>query len=202
MAACRMSVALVLALLPGTPIVRAQSLPAAAALVRTEGEVYLNEQLVKEGAPPIALTDAAHIRTDKGRARISLKRGGTLVLGDQSSVRILANGGYNFNKVELLVGSAIVLSSESSPLVACGTDVRLSSSGVFRFDVQPPEPADGTPRCALRVFDGGAATAGPSVIYVLRGGQRMVLNRRAGDMIPVQAFPANDLDDLDRWSRQ
>jgi hypothetical protein len=49
-----MSVAVVLALVAGTLIVRAQSLPAAAALVRTEGGVYLNEQLVKEGAPPVA----------------------------------------------------------------------------------------------------------------------------------------------------
>jgi hypothetical protein len=30
----------------------------------------------------------------------------------------------------------------------------------------------------------------------------MILNRRAGDMIPVHTYSPADLDDFDRWSRQ
>jgi hypothetical protein len=73
---------------------------------------------------------------------------------------------------------------------------------VFRFDVQAPERTDGSARCGFRVFEGAGTTQGASLTYVLRDGQRMTLNRRAGDMIPVLGFSPSDLDEFDRWSRQ
>ena len=176
--------------------------PAVATLVKTEGVVYLNDQPVAAGAPPIALGEVAKIRTDAGRAVVSLKRSGVLVLADRGSVSVWANAPYNFNRIELLAGSAVVVSTQSSPLVACGTDVRLSTAGVFRFDVQPPEPVDGSTRCGFRVYEGAGTTPGASATYVLRAGERMILNRRAGDMIPVLTFSPAELDEFDRWSRQ
>ena len=92
--------------------------------------------------------------------------------------------------------------SPLAPVVTCGTEARLSSDGTFRFDVLPAERIDGSQRCRVRVYDGGASTPGASVSYVLRGGQEMVMNTRAGDMIPVGRFPADALDDLDRWARE
>ena len=187
------------------PTVSAQtnaSGPAVAALVKTEGLVYLNDQPVGAGAQHIALGDVARIRTDAGRAVVSLKRGGALVLADHGSVDVRANAPYNFNRIELLAGSAVVVSAQGSPLVACGTDVRLSTAGVFRFDVQAPEPVDGSARCGFRVYEGAGTTPGRSASYVLRAAERMVLNRRAGDMIPVLTFSPADLDEFDRWSRQ
>jgi hypothetical protein len=41
-----------------------------------------------------------------------------------------------------------------------------------------------------------------SMSYVLRGGQEMVMNTRAGDMIPVTTLTADALDDVDRWARE
>jgi hypothetical protein len=96
----------------------------------------------------------------------------------------------------------VLLSASSSPVVTCGTEARLSSAGEFRFDVLPPERADGSQRCRMRVHEGGASTPGVTVSYVLRSGQEMVMNARAGDMIPVNPFPSGTLDDFDRWARE
>jgi hypothetical protein len=192
-----------LTLLIGWSLALAQSGPPAAALVRIEGLVYLDDQRVLEGATPVVLAgDVARIRTEAGRAVVALKRGGTVALGDHAAVSVRANGSYNFNKIELFAGSLTLSSEESSPLLACGTDVRLSSGGVFRFDVEAPERVDGSARCAFRVYEGAGATQGATVTYVLRAGQRMTLNRRAGDMIPVLPFLPDALDEFDRWSRQ
>jgi len=193
---------LTLLTLSGAGVLRAQSAPAVATVAKIEGIVYLNDQPVAQGVEPIALGEVGRIRTDAGRAVVSLKRSGALVVGDHALVSVWANGAYNFNTIELLAGSAVVVSAQGSPLVACGTDVRLSSAGVFRFDVQTPEPIDGSTRCGFRVYEGAGTTPGPSATYILRAGERMTLNRRAGDMIPVLAFSSADLDDFDRWSRQ
>ena len=44
--------------------------------------------------------------------------------------------------------------------------------------------------------------SGVSFAYILRGGEQMDMNRRAGDMIPVNDVPPGPRDDLDRWARK
>jgi len=190
------------AALCATAAASAQQTAAAASLVRVEGTVTLNGQPVAAGAPATPLGDVAEIETKDGRLAIALKRGGTFVLGPNASARLHANGVYNFNRIEMLAGSAVLLSGTSSPIVVCGTEARLSSGGVFRFDVLDPERVDGSQRCRMRVYEGAASTPGASIAYVLRDGQEMVMNKRAGDMIPVNRVPAAALDDLDRWARE
>lgn len=53
----------------------------------------------------------------------------TFVLGPNGSARIHANRLYNFNRIEMLAGSAVLLSGSNSGLVACGTVGRFSSEG-------------------------------------------------------------------------
>jgi len=172
-----------------------------ARIVRAERGLTLNGQPVAAGSSSASLGDVANLQTTEGRAVIALKRGGTLVLGSNTSVRIRENAPYNFNRVELLTGSAVLLSASSSGVVACGTDASLSTDGVFRFDVLDPERTDGSQRCRIRVREGAASTNGGSMPYVLRAGQEMVMNVRAGDMMPVLPL-AGALDDLDRWARE
>ena len=69
---------------------------------------------------------------------IALKRGGTFVLGPNSSARIHVNCVYDFNRIEMLTRSAVLVTASNSVLVACGTESRLSSEGVYRFDVLDP----------------------------------------------------------------
>jgi hypothetical protein len=172
-----------------------------AALVYAEGEVYLNDRAIESSSAPSILDDRVVLRTSQGRAAIALKRGGSLYLDAGSSVRVLGNGVYNFNRIEVLTGSAIVASHTSSPLVDCENEMRLSDAGLFRFDVQRVN-ATGERSCRFRVFEGAAAVPLVSVTSALRAGQAMLCNRRCGDMIPITEFPRAQLDDFDQWARR
>jgi hypothetical protein len=180
----------------------AQQAPGAgAALVHPEGEVYLNDLAVESNSAPSVLPDRVVLRTNQGRAAIALKHGGLLFLDAGTSVRLLSNGVYNFNRIEVLTGSAIVASETSAPLVDCENEIRLSDAGMFRFDVQRVN-STGERSCQFRVFEGAAAVPLVSVTNALRAGQAMMCNRRCGDMIPTTEFSREQLDDFDQWARR
>jgi len=179
----------------------ARTAPAMATLTHAEGAVYLDDQLVVVSPGGLVLRDSAFIRTVGGRAVVALKRGGVVALNEHTLVRVLANGVYNFNRIEVVEGTVVVISGTSTPLVTCRSDAQLSSSGVFRFDVQSARTGD-LATCRLRVYDGAAAVPLISVISALRSGQAMTLDPTCGDMIPTATFAPDQLDDFDRWSRQ
>jgi hypothetical protein len=172
-----------------------------AVLVLAEGAVYLNDTLVDVTAAPSVLADVAVLRTVQGRAAIALKRGGWLFLDADSSVRVSANGSYNFNRLDVLSGSAIVSSGTSAPLIGCGNEIRVSSGGLFRFDSQPATAGSERP-CRFRVYDGAAAVSLVTVTTALRAGQSMTCNRRCGDMIPATEFSPTQLDGFDQWAQR
>jgi hypothetical protein len=170
-------------------------------LVLTEGTVYLNDQSVDPNTAATVLPDTVVVRTDGSRAVVALKRGGWLFMDAGASVRVLHNGVYNFNRIEALTGSTIVASETSSPIVACENDIRLSTGGIFRFDVQDPN-ASNERYCRFRVFEGAAAVPLVSVTSALRAGQTMMCNRRCGDMVQTNEFSREQLDEFDRWARR
>jgi len=108
---------------------------------------------------------------------------------------------YNFNRIELLTGSAIVASETSTPLVDCENDIRLSDAGMFRFDVERAS-ATGERSCRFRVFEGAAAVPLVTVTNALRAGQTMMCNRQCGDMVKTTEFLREQLDDFDQWARR
>jgi hypothetical protein len=179
----------------------AQTAPAVATLTHVDGTVYLDDQLVASTSGPVLLGDSASIRTAGGRAVVALKRGGVLALDENTLVRVLANGVYNFNRIEIVEGTAVVISGTSAPIVACGSDARLSSAGLFRFDVQRPRTGD-LAKCRFRVYDGAASVSLISVVSALRSGQAMTLDPTCGDMVPTTTFASDQMDEFDRWSRQ
>jgi hypothetical protein len=136
------------------------------------------------------------VRTTQNRAVMALKRGGWLVLDADSSARVLGNGVYDFNRLEVMTGRAIIASATSAPLVECESEIRLSSAGVFRFDVQPVDVTGKRP-CQFRVYEGAAAVPLVTVTNALRAGQSMMCNRRCGDMIPTTEFSTSQLDAFD-----
>jgi hypothetical protein len=170
-------------------------------LVLADGAVYLNDTPVEGITAPAVLPDVAVLRTAQGRAAIALKRGGWLFLDADSSVRVFANTVYNFNRLEVLSGSAVVSSGTSAPLVDCESEIRLSSGGLFRFDAQLVN-AEGERPCRFRVYDGAAAVPLVTVTNALRAGQSMTCNRRCGDMIPTTEFSPSQLDGFDQWVRR
>ena len=179
----------------------AQAQRTAAALVLTEGVVYLNDRLVEANSVPSVLPDAAVLRTTQGRAAIELKRGGWIFLDSATSVRVFGNGVYNFNRLEVLTGSAIVASGTSAPQVECEMQVRLSDAGLFRFDVLHVD-ALADRFCRVRVYEGAAAVPLVTVTNALRVGQTMTCNRRCGDMIQTNDFSTSHLDGFDQWVRR
>lgn len=182
--------------------VSAQQPPATdAALVHVQGEVYLDDRAVEAKPGRLPVPDPVVLRTSRGRAAMALKRGGLLFLDAGTSVRVLANGGYSFDRIEVLTGSAIVASATGAPLVNCENDVRPSNAGWFRFDVQRMN-SSGERMCRVRVFEGGAAVSLLSVATTLRAGQTMMCNRRCGDHIPTMGFSREQLDDFDYWARR
>src|SRR4026207_1197610 len=108
----------------------AQTERAVATLTHAQGAVYLDDQLVVASSGVI-VGDSAFIRTVGGRAVVALKRGGVIALNEHTLVRVPANAGYNFNRIEVVEGTAVVISGTSTPLVTCRTDAQLSSAGVF-----------------------------------------------------------------------
>lgn len=167
-------------------------------VIAIEGQVFLDDQPLSSQAP-VAMMDPSVVRTAEGRATIAI-RGGTLHLDRNSSARVIGNSPYNFNRVEVLTGSAILRASEAGGQVVCQDNVRLSEAGVFRIDVHPAaQPID--TKCALKVFEGAAAIQLISVTAVLTPGQQMDLNKHCGDMIPTKKFDSSALDEFDRWAR-
>jgi len=198
----RFSVVLVLAALVVPTCVLAQRAPVAgAALVHLEGEVFLNERVVESNSAPSVLPDSVVLRTGQGRAVVTLKRGGFLFLDAGTSVLVAGNGVYNFNRIEVHTGSAIVASETSAPLVDCENGIRLSDAGIFRFDVHRVN-ATGERSCRFRVFEGAAAVPLVSLINAMRAGQAMMCNRRCGDKIQTEEFSRDQLDDFDQWARR
>ena len=173
----------------------------AARLVYVEGAVYLDDRLVATTLDAPVFLDSATIRTTDGRAVVALKRGGALALNEHTQVRVLANGVYNFNRIEVIEGTAVLISGTSTPAVSCRNDVRLSLGGAFRFDVQLPS-SGGPAKCQFRVYDGAAAVTLASLVLALRSGEAIVLDPTCGDMIPTTTFATNQLDAFDRWSRE
>jgi hypothetical protein len=178
-----------------------QAIRADAALVHSEGAVDLNDRAVEPSSTPAVLPDRAELRTTQGRAAVALERGGLLFLDASTSVRVLGNGVYNFNRIEVLTGSVIIASVSNSPLVECESEIRLSDAGTFRFDVQRIT-GTGERTCRFRVFEGAAAVPLVTVTNALRAGQTMMCNRRCGDMIPTNEFSREQLDDFDQWARR
>jgi len=165
-----------------------------------EGKAYVEEKPLLQ---PGALLDGSVVRTgEASRVEIRL-RGGVLYVGENSSVRVLDNRPYNFNRFEVLSGSTVLMTdSDGSAFAICENAVTLSDDGVYRFDLRAiPKSQYGENDCRFRVYKGAASVQLKTMPVVLTSGKTMHLNRRCGDMIPTQTFNTDDIDDLDRWSR-
>lgn len=169
------------------------------AITHTEGVVYLDGQRVPEGDAPVSIADHAIVQTEAGRAEIRLSGGDTLFLGERGSIRVDTNRPFNFDRLEMLGGPAVIVTGKMGSLLDCEEPVRLSGGGIFRVDVQP---FSGGSVCAFKVYQGAAAVQMPSFLTALKAAQTMNLDHRCGDMIPWSEFDVRKTDALDQWSRE
>jgi hypothetical protein len=169
-------------------------------ILAIEGAVFVDDQPVAVSGSPVPLRDPSVVRTALGRATIALA-GGALFLDQNSTARVVGNAPYNFNRVEVISGSAVLRTVEAGGQVMCEDMISLSKTGLFRIDVIAA-PAVIDTKCRFRVFEGAAAVQLASVTSVLTSGQTMSLNKHCGDMLPMKEFDVRDLDDFDRWARK
>jgi len=168
-------------------------------IAHIEGVVFLDGRRLEPSASHVPLQEKSAVRTENGRVEIQLAAGDTVFLGENGSVRLSDNRSLNSSRFEILTGSAVVITRGLGPAVVCEEEVQLSDSGVFRFDVHRV----GDQRfCRIRVYEGAAAAQMPSFIWVLKTGRTVDLNRGCGDRTQRNDFNIEDIDGLDRWSRQ
>ncbi len=138
------------------------------------------------------------MRTEDGRAEVLLAPGVTLRLGESASFRMISNRPSD-TRIEVLTGLAVVLTDEiakdTKVTVVCEDAVTLSSSGAYRFDIQPLR-GTGENFCRFKVYEGAGEVQLATVKALVKIGHMMALNRRCGDMIPVYEF---DIDHTDGW---
>lgn len=134
-----------------------------------EGAVYVGGQPLEPHVGKFSsVPQGAELRTAKGRAEVLLTPGVFLRVGEQTTIRMVANQ-LSDTRVELLAGSAIVDSAgpaagTSVALLYKNWSVRFPEQGVYRIDSDPPR---------LWVFNGkanvaagdkdGAVTVGPGM---------------------------------------
>jgi hypothetical protein len=178
-------------------------LPGSGLIAHVEGKVYLNEQSVEpSNTPNYILNPNSVVRTEAGRAEIRFAGGVFLFLGENTAVKRIPSGSYNFSRFEVLNGSTIVITGEKGSHAICENEVTLSDFGLFRFDVfRLPEPI--VPKvCGFKVNRGAAAVKLSSVIAVATPGKFLSLGGGAGDRVALQKFDIEQKDELDNWASQ
>lgn len=108
-----------------------------------EGAVYVSDQQLESHPGKFSsVPQGGTLRTQKGRAEVLLTPGVFIRVGEQSTIRMVANQ-LSDTRVELLAGSAMVDSagptSGTSVTVLYKTwSVRFPEQGVYRIDSAPP----------------------------------------------------------------
>src|ERR1035437_438484 len=173
------------------PIMSAKS----GVIAGVEGKVFLDNQAVESSVTHFPdMKENSVLRTEDGRAEVLLPPGYVLRLGENGSLKLLTNRLVD-TRVELLNGSATVEVDEASPetnvtlAVQSGT-VRLSKTGVYRFDTNPAR---------VKVSPGMASVQIGDQTIIVSTGKMLSL---AGGTAAVEKFDTEDTDALDHWSRR
>ncbi len=156
-----------------------------------EGQASINGQIVSSKSVGSADVDQGQIlETGKGKAEILLTPGVFLRLGDNSSVRMDANG-LTHTSVTLLRGEAMVeaddlMKSNNIQVTEKNATTTLDKNGIYAFNADLGQ---------VHVYDGKATVA--------ENDQRVNLGRdreTSLDNLHVQKFDKNQVDDLYHWS--
>jgi hypothetical protein len=178
-------------------------LPGLGQIAHVEGNVYLNKERVELSANPFYFVDSSTVRTEDGRAEIRFAGGVSLFLGENTAVKRIPSGGYNFSRLEVLDGSIVITTGEMGSHVTCENEATLSDFGLFRFDVfRLPDQPNIQKVCGLRVDRGAAAVQLSTVISVATPGKFLSLGGGAGDRVALQRIDIEQKDALDNWADQ
>src|SRR5580658_2607237 len=182
-----------LAVLPATaqPVISAKS----GLLSYVEGNVLLNDQPVEFSTTRFAdVKENSIVKTEDGRAEVLLTPGVTLRMGENSSLRMIANRLVD-TRVELLSGSAVVeadqIAKDTNVTVVVGQgSVALPKAGLYRFDASPAQ---------IKVFKGDAEVEIAGQTKIVSTAHMLSLGVETAS---IEKFDTEDTDALDRWSHR
>jgi len=187
------ALAIGLAALPAAaqPVISAKS----GLLSYVEGNVLLNDQPVEFSTTRFAdVKENSIVKTEDGRAEVLLTPGVTLRMGENSSLRMIANRLVD-TRVELLSGSAVVeadqIAKDTNVTVVVGQgSVALPKAGLYRFDASPAQ---------IKVFKGDAEVEVAGQTKLVSTAHMLSL---ATETASIEKFNTEDTDSLDRWSHR
>jgi hypothetical protein len=160
-----------------------------------EGVVTLNGEPVDfSGVHFSDVKENAIVTTADGRAEVLLTPGVVLRMGENTSLRMIANRLVD-TRLELLAGSAVVeadqIAKDTSVTILCKDGVvTLPKAGLFRFDTEPAQ---------LKVFKGDAEVELAGNTKTISTGHEIALGGQAAS---AEKFDTEDTDSLDRWSHR
>jgi hypothetical protein len=160
-----------------------------------EGQVMLNDQPVEFSTTHFAdVKENSIVSTADGRAEVLLTPGVTLRMGENSSLRMIANRLVD-TRVELMTGSAVVeadmIAKDTNVTVVVGQgNVALPKAGLYRFDASPAQ---------IKVFKGDAEVEIAGQTKLVSTAHMLSL---ASETASIEKFDTEDTDALDRWSHR
>jgi hypothetical protein len=173
------------------PIISAKS----GVIAGVEGKVLLNNEEVQQSVTHFPeVKENAVLSTEDGRVELMLPPGFMLRMGENGSLKMLANRLID-TRLELQKGSSVVevdqVNQDYNVNIALKDGmVTLSKVGVYRFDTEPAR---------LKVFHGMATVQmGGQSVMVATG--KMV--NLSGAAAAVDKFDVEQADALDNWSRR
>jgi hypothetical protein len=159
-----------------------------------EGVVFLDGQpLARKSGTFARMRDGSTLLTESGRAEVLLTPDTYLRIGEDSSIRMIADD-IDDTRVELLSGSSMLDSSrapngEFVRIVFKDSTIRILKPGHYRMDAEPPQ---------LRVYDGEAEVTRNGSPVTIEASQLMPL-----DGAPVvKRFTQGSDGLLDLWSEE
>lgn len=158
-----------------------------------EGDVTAGSEILnpKSGEFP-ALKKNEVLRTQTGRAEVLLTPGVFLRMGENSSIRMVANS-LSDTQVEFIEGAILVeatdfLKDNSVSILYNGVKATLQKNGLYRFDGQPAR---------VGVYSGEVEVAGTGKTIAVKGGHQA----RLTDPLSSSSFDNKlEEDALYRWS--
>ena len=173
------------------PIISAKS----GVIAGAEGKVLLNDQDVEQSVTHFPeMKEGSTLRTEDGRVEVMLPPGFMLRMGENGSLKLLANRLID-TRLELLAGSAVIEVDQTSQdynvnIALKDGVVNLAKVGVYRLDSNPAR---------LKVYH-GLATVQIGGHEVMVGTGRML--GLAGESAEAEKFDVEQTDALDNWSRR
>jgi len=173
------------------PIISAKS----GVVAGTEGKVLINGQEIQQSVTHFPeVKEGSVLSTEDGRVELLLPPGFMLRLGENGSLKMLANRLVD-TRVDLQSGSAVVEVDQTSQdynvsIALKDSVVTLSKVGVYRFDSDPAR---------VKVYHGSATVSFGGQMLMVGTGKMLALS---GANATAERFDVEQTDSLDNWSRR